>query len=87
MAAGNVSRQAGGLATTRQRELDEGRDAQARRVEQATATTMVGLDLRAEAERAVRAPNDGLGEASRSLPGEEVSVELAAVLVQLDAGS
>jgi hypothetical protein len=83
----NVNRQATALAKARERrrELDKARDERDRRVEQATATALVALDTRKGAERSLREATAGLADALRRLVGQDVSIERAAALLELDA--
>ena len=87
MTTRNVNRQASALAKAREgrRELDKTRDEQDRRVEQATAMALVALDTRKDAERSLREATEGLADALRRLVGQEVSIERAAALLELDA--
>ena len=81
-----VSRQAAALtkARERRRALDAGRDEHDRRVEEATAEAPVALEARREAEQGLQAATATLAETLRALLGEDVSVERAAVLLELD---
>ncbi|CCG02763.1 conserved protein of unknown function [Blastococcus saxobsidens DD2] len=81
-----VSRQAAALtkARERRRALDAARDEQDRRVEEATAEALVALEGRREAEQALQAATAALGETLRTLLAEDVSVERAAALLELD---
>jgi hypothetical protein len=83
----NVTRRASALAKARERrrELDKTRDEQDRRVEQATAMALVALDTRRDAERSLLEATEGLADALRRLVGQEVSIERAAALLELDA--
>jgi hypothetical protein len=83
----NVNKQANALAKARgrRRELDKARDEQDRRVEQAAATALVALDVRKAAEASLREATEGLADALNRLVGQDVSVERAAALLELDA--
>lgn len=82
---GSTNRQAAlARARERRRKLDRERDAQDQRIEEATAGALVALDLRAEAEEAVAAATAELGVAVRKLLEEDVSVERAAALLEID---
>jgi hypothetical protein len=83
----NVNQQASALtkARERRRELDKARDEQDRRVEQATATALVALGGRKAAELSLREATEGLADALRRLVSQEVSIERAAALLELDA--
>ena len=86
MGTRNVSKQADALARARdrRRELDRARDEQDARIEEATASVLVALEARAEAEGAVREATTRVGAALRLVLAEEVSVERAAALVDID---
>jgi hypothetical protein len=83
----NVSKQANALAKARERrrELDKARDEQDRRVEEATATALVALEARKAAELLLREATEGLADALRRLVSQDVSIERAAALLELDA--
>jgi phage-related minor tail protein len=83
----NVNKQASALAKARghRRELDKSRDEQDRRVEQATATALVALGARKAAELSLREATEGLADALRRLVSQDVSIERAAALLELDA--
>ena len=83
----NVNKQANALAKARERrrELDKARDEQDRRVEHATATALVALDARKAAELSLREATEGLADALRRLVSQDVSIERAAALLELDA--
>jgi DNA-directed RNA polymerase specialized sigma24 family protein len=87
MTSRNATKQASALATARhrRRELDKTRDTHDQQVEQATADALLSLELRTDADRALQSANDGLGQALRSLLEEDVSIERAAALLELDA--
>jgi DNA-directed RNA polymerase specialized sigma24 family protein len=82
----NASRQALALtrARERRRELDRQRDQADQRIEQAAAEALVALDLRVGAQHALDAATAELAEAIRTLMHEDVSVERAAALLDLD---
>ncbi|RZU31028.1 hypothetical protein [Blastococcus saxobsidens] len=84
--ARTVSRQAAALtkARERRRALDVARDEQDRRVEEATAEALVALEARSEAEQALLAATAALRETLRTLLAEDVPVERAAALLELD---
>lgn len=86
MATRNVSKQANALAKARERRraLDRGRDEQDQRIEGATASVLVALELRAEAERALESATSQVGEMLKVLLVEDVSAERAAALLELD---
>ena len=83
----NMNKQASALAKARERrrELDKARDEQDRRVEQATANALVALHVRKAAERSPREATKGLADALRRLISQDVSIERAAALLELDA--
>jgi hypothetical protein len=83
----NVSRQADALARARERRraLDRGRDEHDQRVEEATASALVALEARAAAEAAWDAAGSRVGNTLRLLIAEDVSVDRAAALVEIDA--
>jgi hypothetical protein len=83
----NVNKRATALAKARERrrELDKARDEQDRRVEHATATALVALDARKAAELSLREATEGLADALRRLVSQDVSIERAAALLELDA--
>lgn len=87
MRARNVSRQADALARARERRraLDRSRDEHDQRVEEATACTLVALEARAAAEAALDVAATRVGEALRLLIAEDVSVDRAAALVDVNA--
>ena len=87
MTTRNVSKQANALAKARERrrELDKARDEQDRQVEDATATALLAFDARKAAELALRDATDGLAVALRRLVSQDVSIERAAALLELDA--
>ena len=82
----NASRQALALtrARERRRELDRERDEADRRIEEATADALVALEVRVDAQRALDAASVELAGAIRTLIDEDVSVERAAALLDLD---
>jgi hypothetical protein len=81
-----VSRQAAALtkARERRRALDAARDEHDRRVEEATAEALVALEARSEAEQALAAATAALDERLCTLLAEDVPVERAAALLELD---
>jgi hypothetical protein len=81
-----VSRQAAALtkARERRRALDAARDEHDRRIEQVTAEALVALEARSEVEQALAAATAALGETLRTLLAEDVPVERAAALLELD---
>jgi hypothetical protein len=83
----NANKQANALAKARERrrELDQARDEQDRRVEQATATALVALDGRRAAERSLHEATENLEHALCQLVTEDVGIERAAALLELDA--
>jgi hypothetical protein len=83
----NVNKQANALAKARERrrELDKARDEQDRRVEQATANALVALDARKAAELSLHEATEGLADTLRRLVSQDVSIERAAALLELDA--
>jgi hypothetical protein len=87
MTTRNANKQANALAKARERrrELDKTRDEQDRRVEQATAAALVALDARKAAELSLRDATQGLADALRRLVSQDVSIERAAALLELDA--
>jgi hypothetical protein len=82
-----ASRQAAALARARQRriDLDRERDEQDKRVEVAAADVLMLIEARREAEQAIEATNLEIGEALQQLLAENVGVDRAAQLVELDA--
>ena len=84
--ARTVSRQAAALtkARERRRALDAARDEHDRRVEAATAAALVALEARWEAEQELQAATATLAETLRTLFAEDVPVERAAALLELD---
>jgi hypothetical protein len=82
----NANKQANALAKARERrrELDKARDEQDRRVEQATANALVALDARKATELSLREATEGLAAALRRLISQDVSIERAAALLELD---
>lgn len=80
-----IARKAAALAMARDRRraLDRDRDAQDRKVEEATATVLVGLDHRAAAQNALDEASAGVGRMLTALTALDVSVERAALLVDL----
>lgn len=86
MVTRNASRQASALAKARQRRraLDRVRDEHDQRVEDATASVLVALDARADAERALESATGRVGQALKALLGEDVGMERAAALVELE---
>ena len=81
-----MSRQAAALtkARERRRALDAARDKHDRRVEEAAAEALVALEARREAERALAAATAALGETLRTLLAEDLPVERAAALLELN---
>jgi len=69
------------LARERRLKLDADRDAQDRRIEEATAAALLALGERAEAEKAVEAATAELGKAVRELLADDVTPGKAAELV------
>jgi DNA-directed RNA polymerase specialized sigma24 family protein len=86
MATRNVSKQAGALAKARDRRrvLDRARDEQDQRIEEATASALVALEVRSGAERSLGSATSKVGEALKLLLAEDVSVDRAAALLELD---
>ena len=86
MATRNVSKQANALAKARERRraLDRVRDEQDQRIEEATASVLVALDVCAEAERALESATGEVGAMLKALLVEDVSPERAAALLELD---
>jgi hypothetical protein len=86
MTTRNVNKQANALvkARERRREQDKARDEQDRRVERATATALVALDARKAAELSLREATEGVADALRRLVSQDVSIERAAALLELD---
>ena len=84
--ARTVSRQAAALtkARERRRAVDAARDEHDRRVEEATAEALVALEARSEAEQALAVATAALVETLRTLLAEDVPVERAAALLELD---
>jgi hypothetical protein len=82
-----MSRQTEALAKARDRRraLDRSRDEHDQRVEEATASALVALEARVAAEAALDAAGSQVGNALRLLIGENVSVDRAAALVEIDA--
>jgi hypothetical protein len=87
MATRNVSKQASALARARERRraLDQARDEQDRRVEEATAAALVAWDARVEAQQTLDLATGHLGDALRVLMAQDTSAERAAALLELDA--
>ena len=73
----------------RQRELDreddERREARRKRIAEASATVMVALGRYADAAAALEEATAEVGVAMRTLMGEDVDVDRAAALLELDA--
>ena len=86
MAGRNVLTKQGALrlASDRRRELDRARGEQDKRIEEATAATLVALQGRDDAERALEAAQAEVGESLRKVLAEDVSVERAAALLDVD---
>lgn len=80
-----VTRQAAALsvARDRRRALDRDRDEQDRKVEEATATVLVALDHRDAAQHALDEASAAVGRALTTLTRRDISVERAALLVDL----
>jgi hypothetical protein len=87
MATRNVSKQASALAKARERRraLDKARDEQDQRIEEATAGAFIALEVRADAERALESATCLLGKALKLLLAEDVSIDKAGALLELDA--
>lgn len=71
------------MARERRRTLDRERDAQDRKIEEATATVLVALDQRDAAQHALDEASAVAGRALRALTRLDVSVERMASLVEL----
>ncbi len=86
VATRNVIQQATALAKARERRraLDRARDEQDQRIEEAAAEALVALELRVDAERALKYSTSQLGEALIVLLSEGVSMDKAAALVELE---
>lgn len=86
MAVRNVLTKQGALrlASDRRRELDRARGEQDKRVEEATAETLVALQGRDDAERALEAARAEVRGSLRKILAEDVSVERAAALLDVD---
>ena len=82
----NASRQALALtrARERRRELDRQRDEADQRIEEVAAEALMALEVRVDAQRALDAASVELAGAIRTLIDEDVSVERAAALLDLD---
>jgi hypothetical protein len=87
MATRNVSKQSSALAKARERRrsLDKTRDEQDQRIDEATARALVVLEIRADAERTLESATRQLGEALKLLLAEDVGIDKAAALLELDA--
>lgn len=87
MATRNVSKQASALAKARERRraLDKARDEQDQRIEEATAGAFIALEVRADAERALESATCLLGKALKLLLAEDVSIDKAGALLELEA--
>jgi DNA-directed RNA polymerase specialized sigma24 family protein len=87
MATRNVSKQASALAKARERRraLDKARDDQDQRIEETTAGAFIALEVRADAERALESATSLLGKALKLLLAEDVSIDKAGALLELDA--
>jgi hypothetical protein len=87
MATRNVSKQASALAKARERRraLDKARDEQDQRIEEATAGAFIALEVRADAERALESATSLLGKALKLLLAEDVSIDKAGALLELEA--
>lgn len=86
MATRNVMKKQTALAKARERrrELDRERGEHDLRIEEATAATLVALEVSADAERALEAAQAEVGESLRLILAEDVSVARAAALLDLD---
>lgn len=86
MATRNVTKQANALAKARERRraLDKARDEQDERIEEATASVLFALEVRAEAELALESATSQVGAMLKVLLVEDVSPERAAALLELD---
>lgn len=85
VATRNVTKQANALAKARERlrALDKARDEQDERIEEATASVLFALEVRAEAELALESATSQVG-AMKVLLVEDVSPERAAALLELN---
>jgi hypothetical protein len=82
---GSINKQAAlARARERRRKLDRDRDAQDHRIEEATARALVAIDARAEAQAAVTRATADLGVVVRTLLEEDLTVERAASLLEID---
>lgn len=86
MATRNVMTKQSALAKARKRRraLDRERGEQDQRIEEATAATLVALEVRADAERALDAAQAEVGKSLRLILAETVSLDRAAALLDLD---
>jgi DNA-directed RNA polymerase specialized sigma24 family protein len=86
MATRNASKQAGALARARDRRraLDRARDEQDQRIEEAVAIAIVALEVRSDVERSLESATSKVGEALKLLIAEDVSLDRAAALLELD---
>ena len=86
MVTRNVSKQATALAKARERRraLDRARDEQDQRIDEAAAEALVALELRVDAERALKYSTSQLGRALMVLLAEGVSMDKAAALLELE---
>ena len=86
MTSKNANNHATALARARERRraLDQARDEQDARIEEATASALVALEGRAVAEQALAAATGGLATAVRALFDEGVGVDRAAALLEVD---
>jgi hypothetical protein len=84
--ATSSSRQARALAQARERRrlLDQDRDEQDARVEQAAASALLALDLRVAAERDLAAATAELAAAVQALFAEGVGVDRVAALLEVE---
>lgn len=72
------------VAGDRRRQLDRQRGEQDERIEVATAETLVALQVRDDAERALDAAQAKVGDSLRRILAEDVTVNRAAALLDLD---
>ncbi len=86
MATRNMAKPVNALAKARERRraLDKARDEQDDRIEAATASVLVALEVRAEADRALESATSHVGAMLKALLVEDVSIERAAALLELD---
>src|SRR4051794_15078219 len=82
---GSINKQAAlARARERRRKLDRDRDAQDHRIEEATALALVAIDARTEAQAAVTRATAELGVVVRKLLEEDLTVERAASLLEIE---